>query len=116
MNLAKIKFTQLFQKNDLIQNHGVCVRILGDISLLPEDLQRVIARMVNVSKHNTKSILNIAFPYTSRQSALSLHCTMDSGITPRLCLALFTHQSTERPFFVRGLRWIDLASFVCCWA
>ena len=80
MDLAKIKFTQLFQKGDLIQKHGICVRILGDIALLPEDLQRVIARMVNVSKHNTKAVLNVAFPYTSRHEVVDAVKVIADGV------------------------------------
>ena len=80
MALAKVKFTQLFQKGDLIQKHGICVRILGDITLLPADLQQVIARMVNVSKHNTKAVLNVAFPYTSRHEVVDAVRVIADGV------------------------------------
>ena len=38
----------------LIQKHGVCIRILGDVTLLPMDVQAAIAKCVNLSRHNTR--------------------------------------------------------------
>ena len=38
----------------MIKKHEVCVRVLGNLSLLPVDVQRTIAEVVNVSKNNTK--------------------------------------------------------------
>ncbi len=32
----------------------VCIRVFGDISLLPEDLQRIIVKVVDISKNHTK--------------------------------------------------------------
>uniref|UniRef100_A0A1X7U5Z6 Uncharacterized protein n=1 Tax=Amphimedon queenslandica TaxID=400682 RepID=A0A1X7U5Z6_AMPQE len=40
--------------NDLIDNHGVCIRVLGDIKLLPTDVQDSIARAVTMTKNNNK--------------------------------------------------------------
>lgn len=39
---------------EMIQKHGICVRALGDLTLLPEDVQRSVARVVKFSQHNTK--------------------------------------------------------------
>lgn len=39
---------------EMLQKHGVCVRALGDLTLLPEDLQRSIARVVKLSQNHTK--------------------------------------------------------------
>jgi undecaprenyl diphosphate synthase len=33
---------------------GVCVRIFGDQSLLPNDLQKIIAKIMHITKHNKK--------------------------------------------------------------
>jgi len=48
--------------------------------LLPEDLQQVIARMVNVSQHNTKAVLNVAFPYTSRHEVVDAVKVIADGV------------------------------------
>lgn len=38
----------------MIMKHGVCVRALGDLTMLPEELQRSVARVVKYSQNNTK--------------------------------------------------------------
>uniref|UniRef100_A0A1X7TT41 ditrans,polycis-polyprenyl diphosphate synthase [(2E,6E)-farnesyldiphosphate specific] n=1 Tax=Amphimedon queenslandica TaxID=400682 RepID=A0A1X7TT41_AMPQE len=52
--------------NDLIDNHGVCIRVLGDIKLLPTDVQESVARAVTMTKNNNKVYLNECFSYASR--------------------------------------------------
>ncbi|KAL7980470.1 hypothetical protein Chor_001624 [Crotalus horridus] len=42
-----------------LEKHGVCIRILGDLSLLPQDVQELIAKVVLATKHyNTQEISN----------------------------------------------------------
>eukprot|EP00053_Salpingoeca_punica_P008656 m.77394 g.77394 ORF g.77394 m.77394 type:complete len:429 (+) comp14697_c0_seq1:310-1596(+) len=65
MRLANEKFLKLLSKSELIQKHGVCVRVLGDVSLLPADLQVSISKAVHLSRNNTRAILNVCFAYTS---------------------------------------------------
>ena len=36
---------------DMIEKHQVCVRVIGDINLLPKDVQCSIARVVEFSKN-----------------------------------------------------------------
>lgn len=43
--------------------YGVCVRVIGNLSLLAEDLRKVIARVMVLTKDNHKAFLNIAFAY-----------------------------------------------------
>ncbi|KAG8143148.1 hypothetical protein E2320_000414 [Naja naja] len=45
MQLARQKFIQNLEK------HGVCIRILGDLTLLPQDIQELIAKVVLATKH-----------------------------------------------------------------
>lgn len=77
MNLAREKFTKLLEEKDLIQKHGVSIRVLGNIQLLPKDVQEIIAEAVNISKNNTRAILNVALAYTSREEM----CTAMKEIT-----------------------------------
>ena len=44
----------LFPCREMIKKHGVCVRALGDLTMLPEDLQRSVARVVKFSQNNRK--------------------------------------------------------------
>lgn len=53
--LGVLIFAVLFVSHrEMIQKHEVCVRVLGNLSLLPEDIQRTVAEVVNMSKNNTK--------------------------------------------------------------
>ncbi|KAG9337153.1 hypothetical protein JZ751_029744 [Albula glossodonta] len=46
MELAKQKFSRLLEEQENLEKHGVCIRVLGDLMLLPLDLQQVIAKAV----------------------------------------------------------------------
>ena len=46
--------------------HGVRIRVLGDLELLPSDVLESVARAVNFSRNNDRAILNVCFSYTSR--------------------------------------------------
>eukprot|EP01102_Stenamoeba_stenopodia_P022019 TRINITY_DN9028_c0_g1_i1.p1 TRINITY_DN9028_c0_g1~~TRINITY_DN9028_c0_g1_i1.p1 ORF type:complete len:361 (-),score=58.71 TRINITY_DN9028_c0_g1_i1:80-1162(-) len=67
MELAKEKFQEMLGKEEIIEKHGVSVRVLGDLSLLPPAVQEVMAKVVYNSRHNDRAILNVCFSYTSRQ-------------------------------------------------
>jgi len=40
--------------SELIMQHGVCIRVLGDLELLPRDVLESIARVVNFSRNNNR--------------------------------------------------------------
>lgn len=65
LNLAKEKFEQLLQEENDLREKGVRIRILGNIKLLPNELQKVIAKAMLITENNNKLFLNIAFAYTS---------------------------------------------------
>ena len=46
--------------------HGVCIRVLGDLGLLPRDVLEAVARAVNFTRVNDRAFLNVCFSYTSR--------------------------------------------------
>uniref|UniRef100_A0A3B4U889 Alkyl transferase n=1 Tax=Seriola dumerili TaxID=41447 RepID=A0A3B4U889_SERDU len=53
MELAKQKFERLLEERDNLEKHGVCIRVLGDLDMLPLDLQQLIAKAVITTKaHN----------------------------------------------------------------
>lgn len=39
-----------------LDEYGVCIRVWGNISLLPEDIQRIVAEVVSMTSHNNKSV------------------------------------------------------------
>ncbi|CAK9800251.1 Dehydrodolichyl diphosphate synthase complex subunit DHDDS [Anthophora plagiata] len=66
LNLAEQKFQRLLAEKDKIRKHGLCVRIIGNFSLLPQKIQELIAETMIFTKEHNNGFLNIAFAYTSR--------------------------------------------------
>ena len=50
--LCKLKYNYVFREE--LDKQGVCVRVIGNISLLPTDIQTMIAEAVLTTKHNTR--------------------------------------------------------------
>lgn len=67
MTLAREKFTKLMEEKDKLIEKGVKIRVIGNVKMLPKDLQKSIADAMLMTKDNDKSILNVAFAYTSRE-------------------------------------------------
>jgi ditrans,polycis-polyprenyl diphosphate synthase len=66
-NLAKEKFEKLLEEEEKIQKLSVCIRVLGDLSMVPDDLANLMAKVMANTKDNQKCFLNICFAYTSRE-------------------------------------------------
>lgn len=66
MDLARQKFKRLLEEKDKLMEVGVCIRVYGNMSRLPEDLRQLIAEAMVVTRENNRAVLNLAFPYTSR--------------------------------------------------
>lgn len=66
LDLAREKFSKLIQETPKLHEHGVCIRVIGNLALLPEDLQKLIAQAMLETEKNDKLFLNVAFSYTSR--------------------------------------------------
>ncbi|XP_012156954.1 dehydrodolichyl diphosphate synthase complex subunit DHDDS [Ceratitis capitata] len=66
LDLAREKFQKILLEEQKLNEHGVRIRVIGNIGLLPEDLQALIAKAMVITEQNGKLFLNIAFSYTSR--------------------------------------------------
>lgn len=51
---------------DKLVEQGVCIRVIGNLSLLPEDMRKLFAEAMIITKHNNKATLNLAFAYTCK--------------------------------------------------
>eukprot|EP00249_Psilotum_nudum_P015914 c25577_g1_i1 orf=275-1315(-) len=67
MRLMQEKFETLVEKENLIRDYGVRVRVLGDLSLLPEGVRIAAERAMDVTKDNDGPVLNLCVAYTSTQ-------------------------------------------------
>ncbi|XP_071955958.1 dehydrodolichyl diphosphate synthase complex subunit DHDDS-like [Antedon mediterranea] len=92
MDLAREKFHRLQAKKEQIRKHGVCIRIIGDINLLPPDLQKLAADIVYFSRNNTRAILNVCLAYTSRNEITNAVKDVASGVESGL---LYPSDSSE---------------------
>lgn len=54
------------EKEDFTKNH-VCLRALGDLTLLPVSLQRTLAKLILITRNNTRLYFNICIAYSSRE-------------------------------------------------
>jgi len=66
MNLARDKFKEILERKDKLDKYGVCIRFVGDLKRLPDDLQQVINQLHLQTKSNNKCYLNVCVAYTSR--------------------------------------------------
>lgn len=65
LSLAKIFESQMRDiSREKIMERGVCIRIIGNLSLIPDDLRKLIAKVMCITRNNNKAFLNIAFAYT----------------------------------------------------
>lgn len=72
MDLAKAKFRQMSQHGDLCDQYGIRIRVLGNTLLLPPDVRAILAETEEATRHNSKAVLNVCFPYTSRDEMAHL--------------------------------------------
>ena len=87
----------------IIHKHGVSIRVLGDISLVPDYLQRSMATAIHNTRNNTKyvgprrillalgfgrlmsrvvcrAVLNVCFSYTARAEMVTAAQTLSAGV------------------------------------
>jgi len=123
LNLAREKFKKLIEEEEKLMQEGVNIRVIGNLSLLPEDLVSLIARAVCMTKDNNKARLNVAFAYTSRDemtsaaSELATACTESrlepSDVSPEVIeAALYTENSLPLDMIVRTSGELRLSDFL----
>ncbi|KAK9479724.1 Decaprenyl diphosphate synthase-like protein [Lipomyces japonicus] len=71
MEIARTKLLQIIHHGDLADRFGISIRVLGQRSLIPPDVLTAIDKSTEMTKDNTTAILNICFPYTSRDDIVT---------------------------------------------
>ncbi|EXJ54277.1 undecaprenyl diphosphate synthase [Cladophialophora yegresii CBS 114405] len=84
MAMAKIKLKQLVQHGDLLDRYGARIRILGQRELIKPDVLEAVDKAVETTSHNDgKCVLNVCFPYTSREEiTTAVKCTVEQWSQP----------------------------------
>lgn len=67
MDMAKTKLVQMSAHGELFERYGAKVKVLGDRELIREDVLKQVDKAVEMTKDNGKAVLNVCFPYTSRE-------------------------------------------------
>jgi ditrans,polycis-polyprenyl diphosphate synthase len=80
MELAREKFARLLQEKDKLNEKGVQIRVIGNLKMLPKDIQKSINEAMMLTKDNNQSVLNVAFAYTSRDEITSALKTIIEGV------------------------------------
>lgn len=66
LNLLKEKLKEMLEKDSKVNQKKVCVRILGNISLLDKELQDLAMKLENATKNYSGFYLNLAIAYGGR--------------------------------------------------
>jgi len=123
LNLAKEKFKVLISEEEKLKKHGVRVKIIGNISYLPQDMQDILRKAEEITEHNSEATLNVAFSYTSREEithAVSEACKMvnqgelkpadiDQDLLERL---MYTSHSSKPDLLIRTSGETRLSDFL----
>lgn len=123
MELARDKFCHLLEDKDKLDKHGVCIRVIGDLSLVPEDVRSLFAKAELMTKDNNKAFLNVAFAYTSRNEITNAVKTVvkgvqDEQISPQdincdlLSQCMYTNRSPDPDILIRTSGEIRFSDFL----
>lgn len=63
--LAKVNLYEMAQHNNFLQKNSIKVRIVGNLALLPEDVQERMREIMQLTEKNEKLTLNVCFSYNS---------------------------------------------------
>lgn len=66
MNIARDKLGELVAKGGVANKYGVKINVMGRVNLLPLDLQELANEITEITKNNTRAVLNLCMPYTAR--------------------------------------------------
>jgi ditrans,polycis-polyprenyl diphosphate synthase len=64
MILAEEKLIELSREEEKLGEKGICVKVLGDLSLAPRAVRAAAERVMQATEKNSSCTLNICFSYT----------------------------------------------------
>ncbi|GAA50437.1 dehydrodolichyl diphosphate synthase [Clonorchis sinensis] len=112
---------QLFR--DTLSSMGVCVRIIGDITMLPTRIQRIASEMMLKTRHNTRLFLNICMAYGGQNELTDAAERIRLGVRNKvlhpsdvnpdlLSQCLYTGHSRPLDLFIRSSGEVRLSDFL----
>ncbi|KAB0793330.1 hypothetical protein PPYR_12950 [Photinus pyralis] len=80
MDLAREKYARLIEEKEKLMEEGVRISVIGNLTLLPEDIRKSIAEAMIMTKHNSRLFLNVAMAYTSRDEITNAVIDITNGV------------------------------------
>lgn len=119
LSLATEKFQELLQDKEKLREHGVKIRIWGELNMLPIKLQKLLAETVLFTASHDKAYLNVCFAYTSRaeitdginqlvESAIPYHLVNEEALEK----SFWSYESPFPDLLVRTSGEIRLSDFL----
>ncbi|CAF1006504.1 unnamed protein product [Didymodactylos carnosus] len=84
MSIARNKLLEIEKSIDKIHEQQICIRVIGEIDLIQDDLQILIKKLMSQTKHYQRFILNVCFYYTSRDEITNVIKDLASGVEKNL--------------------------------
>ncbi|KAF2401002.1 Di-trans-poly-cis-decaprenylcistransferase [Trichodelitschia bisporula] len=92
MDMAKVKLSQLAQHGELLERYGARMEFLGQKEMVRPDVLDAIENAIKMTSGNSRAVLNICAPYTSRDEiTTAIRNTVVDYTKP-------IQNSTKRPF------------------
>jgi len=109
LSIFQDKIKRLLDEKDAIMKHGICVRFVGNILLFDNDVRDLMTKVVHLTKDNSKSVLNIAVAYTSRDEITEAIKEVAQGVDKELItLNDINEDVLEGCFYTNKSRPVDL--------
>ncbi|XP_060523236.1 dehydrodolichyl diphosphate synthase complex subunit DHDDS [Cylas formicarius] len=123
MQLAREKFAKVFQDSERLEKEGICIKVIGNLSLLPRDLQNLIAKAMLLTMNNKKLVINVAFAYTSTDEIANSVKSVIQGVNNNelsvddineelLSKCLYTSDGTNPDLLIRTSGEVRLSDFL----
>ncbi|KYM81063.1 Dehydrodolichyl diphosphate synthase [Atta colombica] len=123
MDLARQKFKRLLEEKEKLMDVGVCIRVIGNLSLIPEDLCKLVAEAMTITRENNKAFLNLAFAYTCKDEITHaikdiIQGVKDADILPEdinedlITDCLYTYKSPNPDLLIRTSGETRLSDFL----
>ena len=84
MSIARGKLVEIEKSLDQIHEQQICIRIIGNLDLLPEDIRQSSYRLMKATDHYKNFILNVCLYYTSRNEITNVLKDLAKGCEQHL--------------------------------
>lgn len=84
MDIARAKLNEIEKSLEKIHEQQICIRIVGNLDLLPEDIRQSSFRLMNATNHYSNFTLNVCLYYTSRNEITNVIKDLAQGCEKNL--------------------------------